>query len=130
MKILVVEDDRKVAGFIEQGLKEEGYVVDIAADGEEATTLAHVYEYDVILLDVDWFARSRPAKLLGAWAVKALSAFEAALGGVGRSLSSFVGADGPIARSRIWRGAAGNASAAWIAAILAAAMLVGLSTFR
>ena len=52
MKILVVEDDRKVAGFIEQGLKEEGYVVDIAADGEEATTLAHVYEYDVILLDV------------------------------------------------------------------------------
>jgi DNA-binding response OmpR family regulator len=52
MKILVVEDDRKVAGFIEQGLKEEGYVVDIASDGEEAGTLAHVYEYDVILLDV------------------------------------------------------------------------------
>ena len=42
MKILVVEDDRKVAGFIEQGLKEEGYVVDIAADGDEAGTLAHV----------------------------------------------------------------------------------------
>jgi DNA-binding response OmpR family regulator len=52
MKILVVEDDRKVAGFIEQGLKEEGYVVDIAPDGDEATLLAHVYEYDVILLDV------------------------------------------------------------------------------
>jgi DNA-binding response OmpR family regulator len=52
MKVLVVEDDRKVAGFVEQGLKEEGYVVDIAADGEEATTLAHVYDYDVILLDV------------------------------------------------------------------------------
>jgi DNA-binding response OmpR family regulator len=52
MKILVVEDDRKVAGFIEQGLKEEGYVVDIASDGEEATMLAHVYDYDVILLDV------------------------------------------------------------------------------
>jgi DNA-binding response OmpR family regulator len=47
-----VEDDRKVAGFIEQGLKEEGYVVDVAADGDEATMLAHVYEYDVILLDV------------------------------------------------------------------------------
>ncbi|TFG52589.1 MAG: response regulator transcription factor, partial [Gemmatimonadales bacterium] len=30
MKILIVEDDRKVAGFIEQGLKEEGYVVDVA----------------------------------------------------------------------------------------------------
>ena len=37
MKILVVEDDRKVAGFIEQGLKEEGYVVDVAPDGDEAT---------------------------------------------------------------------------------------------
>ena len=52
MKVLLVEDDRKVAGFIEQGLKEEGYVVDVAADGEEATMLAHVYEYDMILLDV------------------------------------------------------------------------------
>lgn len=52
MKVLLVEDDRKVAGFIEQGLKEEGYVVDVAADGDEATMLAHVYEYDIILLDV------------------------------------------------------------------------------
>jgi len=52
MKVLLVEDDRKVAGFIEQGLKEEGYVVDAAADGEEATMLAHVYDYDLILLDV------------------------------------------------------------------------------
>jgi DNA-binding response OmpR family regulator len=52
MKILVVEDDRKVAGFIEQGLKEEGHVVDVAPDGDEATMLAHVYEYDIILLDV------------------------------------------------------------------------------
>ena len=52
MKILVVEDDRKVAGFIELGLKEEGYVVDVARDGDEATMLAHVNEYDLILLDV------------------------------------------------------------------------------
>jgi DNA-binding response OmpR family regulator len=52
MKILVVEDDRKVAGFIEQGLQEEGYAVDLAPDGDEATLLAHVNEYDVILLDV------------------------------------------------------------------------------
>ena len=52
MKLLVVEDDRKVAGFIEQGLKEEGFVVDVAPDGEEATMLAHVYEYDVIVLDL------------------------------------------------------------------------------
>jgi two-component system copper resistance phosphate regulon response regulator CusR len=52
MKILVVEDDRKVAGFIEQGLREEGYAVDVAPDGDEATMLAHVYEYDMIVLDV------------------------------------------------------------------------------
>ena len=52
MKILVVEDDRKVAGFIEMGLREEGYAVDIAPDGEEGTTLAHVYDYDLIILDV------------------------------------------------------------------------------
>ena len=52
MKILVVEDDRKVASFIEQGLREEGYAVDVAPDGQEATTLAHVYDYDLIVLDV------------------------------------------------------------------------------
>ena len=52
MKILVVEDDRKVAGFIEQGLREEGYAVDVAPDGDEATMLAHVYEYDLVVLDV------------------------------------------------------------------------------
>src|SRR6476469_273376 len=52
MRVLIVEDDRKVAGFIEQGLREEGYAVDLAADGDQATMLAHVNEYDVILLDV------------------------------------------------------------------------------
>ena len=52
MRILVVEDDRKVAGFIEMGLREEGYAVDVAKDGEEAATLAHVNDYDAILLDL------------------------------------------------------------------------------
>ena len=52
MKILVVEDDRKVAGFIELGLREEGYAVDVARDGEEASMLAHVNSYDAILLDL------------------------------------------------------------------------------
>jgi DNA-binding response OmpR family regulator len=52
MRLLLVEDDRKVAGFIEHGLKEEGYVVDVARDGEQATLLAHVNNYDLILLDV------------------------------------------------------------------------------
>ena len=52
MKVLVVEDDRKVAGFIEQGLREEGYAVDTAPDGDQATVLAHVHDYDVLVLDV------------------------------------------------------------------------------
>jgi two-component system, OmpR family, copper resistance phosphate regulon response regulator CusR len=52
MRVLVVEDDRKVAGFIELGLQEEGYAVDVAGDGDQASMLAHVNEYDVILLDV------------------------------------------------------------------------------
>ena len=52
MKILVVEDDRKVAGFIELGLREEGYAVDVARDGDAATVLAHVNAYDAILLDL------------------------------------------------------------------------------
>jgi len=52
MKLLVIDDDSKVAGFIEHGLREEGYMVDVASDGDEATMLAHVNEYDVILLDV------------------------------------------------------------------------------
>jgi DNA-binding response OmpR family regulator len=52
MRILVVEDDRKVAGFIEMGLREEGYAVDLARDGEEAIVLAHVNDYDAVLLDL------------------------------------------------------------------------------
>ncbi len=52
MKMLIVEDDRKVAGFIEMGLREEGYAVDVAKDGDEATMLAHVNDYDAILLDL------------------------------------------------------------------------------
>lgn len=52
MRILVVEDERKVASFIKQGLEEEGHAVDVAIDGEQALLQAHVYDYDAILLDV------------------------------------------------------------------------------
>ena len=52
MKVLVVEDDRRVAGFIEMGLREEGYAVDVAKDGDQASMLAHINDYDVILLDL------------------------------------------------------------------------------
>jgi DNA-binding response OmpR family regulator len=53
MRILVVEDERKVAGFIRQGLAEEGYAVDVAADGVAALDLAlGGTPYDLIVLDV------------------------------------------------------------------------------
>jgi len=52
MRILVVEDDRKVASFLRQGLQEEGYQVDQAHDGGTGTSLALVHPYDLLLLDV------------------------------------------------------------------------------
>ncbi len=52
MKILIVEDETRVAQFIQKGLKEEGHAVDLAFDGEEGGFLAEVNDYDLILLDV------------------------------------------------------------------------------
>jgi DNA-binding response OmpR family regulator len=52
MRILVVEDERKVARFIERGLKEERFAVDVAPDGEEGLFLALSNNYDLIVLDV------------------------------------------------------------------------------
>jgi heavy metal response regulator len=52
MRILVIEDEQKVANFIKRGLKEEGYSVDVAYDGEEGYLLAKDNEYDVIILDI------------------------------------------------------------------------------
>ena len=52
MRILVVEDEKKVGSFIKKGLEEEHYAVDIAYDGEEGLTLAQINEYDLILLDI------------------------------------------------------------------------------
>ena len=40
MRLLVVEDEKKVAGFIRKGLEEEGFAVDVAGDGEEGLYLA------------------------------------------------------------------------------------------
>ncbi len=52
MRILVVEDDKKVASFLEKGLREEGYAVDVAHDGTDGLMKAHVHEYDLLLLDI------------------------------------------------------------------------------
>ncbi|MBI4408863.1 MAG: response regulator transcription factor [Gemmatimonadetes bacterium] len=52
MRILVIEDDRKVASFLERGLREDGYAVDVAKDGIEGALNAHVYDYDALIVDV------------------------------------------------------------------------------
>lgn len=52
MRILLVEDEKKIASFIERGLKEQHYVVDVALDGGKGSALASVNEYDLIILDV------------------------------------------------------------------------------
>jgi heavy metal response regulator len=52
VRILVVEDERKVASFIQRGLEEEGYAVDAAGDGENGLAMALDGVHDLILLDV------------------------------------------------------------------------------
>ena len=52
MRILVVEDEKKVARFIQQGLEEEHYSVDVAHDGENGAALAESQNYDLLILDV------------------------------------------------------------------------------
>jgi len=52
MRILVIEDEQKVADFIKRGLKEEGYAVDTVSDGEEGCFQAAENHYDLILLDL------------------------------------------------------------------------------
>ncbi len=52
MRILVVEDEKKVASFIERGLTEEGFEVEVAYDGEEGVAKAESSTFDLILMDV------------------------------------------------------------------------------
>jgi heavy metal response regulator len=52
MRVLVVEDEKKIAEFVRKGLTEQGYAVDLAFDGEEALAWPAVAEFDVIILDV------------------------------------------------------------------------------
>ncbi len=52
MRVLVVEDDRKVASFIQKGLEEEGYAVDVLNDGDDAGAQAQMIPYDCVVLDL------------------------------------------------------------------------------
>ena len=52
MRLLVAEDEARIARFIQRGLEEEHHAVDVAADGDEAMLLAETNDYDMILLDI------------------------------------------------------------------------------
>ena len=52
MRVLLVEDEPRIAGFIAKGLRERAYAVDVARDGEEALYYASINEYDLVILDV------------------------------------------------------------------------------
>src|SRR6185437_9337568 len=52
MRILLVEDDPRVASFIAKGLREQTYAVDVAPDGEQGVYRAQVNDYDLVILDI------------------------------------------------------------------------------
>jgi len=52
MRVLVIEDDKKIASFVVNGLKQNGFAVDHAADGENGLALAQVVTYDAAVLDI------------------------------------------------------------------------------
>ena len=52
MKILVVEDEKKIAGFIRKGLRERGFAVTVSHNGDEGYLLAKTRPFDVIILDI------------------------------------------------------------------------------
>lgn len=52
MRILVIEDEPKTAAYLRKGLSESGFIVDVAADGEEGLLLAVTHSYDLLVCDV------------------------------------------------------------------------------
>ena len=72
MRILVVEDELKMAGLLRRGLVEEGYAADVARTGEDALWMARSVEYDAIVLDlmlpkIDGFEVCRGLRDSGVW---------------------------------------------------------------
>src|SRR5260370_7964398 len=52
MRILVVEDEKRIADFLSRGLESGGYAVEVAGDGSTALEMVHATEYDLIILDL------------------------------------------------------------------------------
>src|SRR5919199_1521037 len=73
MRLLLVEDDAKLARAVGRGLRHAGYAVDVAADGDDALRQAAVYDYDALVLDVmlpgrDGLEVCRTIRERGCWA--------------------------------------------------------------
>ena len=73
MRVLVVEDEVKLAGLLRRGLAEEGHAADVAGSGDDALWMAAAAEYDAIVLDVmlpgaDGFEICRRLREKGVWA--------------------------------------------------------------
>ena len=72
MRVLVVEDELRMAALLKRGLQEDGYVVDITATGTDAVWQAGEFDYDVVLLDlmlpgVDGVEVCRQLRQIGRW---------------------------------------------------------------
>ena len=72
MRVLIVEDEVKMAALLRRGLIEDGHLVEIAGDGETAVAMARASEYDAIVLDVmlprlDGFSACRRIREAGVW---------------------------------------------------------------
>src|SRR3954451_5724508 len=72
VRVLVVEDDPKMAGLIRRGLREDGVIVDVAGSGEDALWMAGATEFDALVLDVmlpgiDGFETCRRLRADGRW---------------------------------------------------------------
>src|SRR6266700_1235876 len=53
MRILIVEDEKRIQDFLSRGLESGGYAVDVAGDGNTAIELVHATEYDLVILDLN-----------------------------------------------------------------------------
>src|SRR5215510_9874214 len=73
MRVLIVEDELKMASLVRRGLTEEGHAADVARSGEDALWMAEAHPYDAIVLDVmlpgrDGFETCRELRSAGVWA--------------------------------------------------------------
>src|SRR5436190_20274301 len=72
MRVLIVEDEPRMAGLVRRGLVEEGHAADVAAQGEDALWMAEAHSYDAIVLDLmlpgwDGYETCRRLRKAGVW---------------------------------------------------------------